>query len=675
MKPVLSLLLLFFFELSLAQQTDYVDFKHCKALVKLDTVEKSVEGTVRFQFDILKRVDSIYIDAKNMQITKPLVLMTLPSKQLDTIDYVNDKDKIWIKNSFLKGKPYELILSYKTVPKKALYFVGWDNEAPNQIWTQGQGKYTSNWLPSFDDMNEKVEFDISISTLKGYEVISNGVLTHKSQATDERLETWYYDMKKPMSSYLIALAIGKYDKRVETSKSGIPLEMYYYPEDSLKVEPTYRYTKQMFDFLEEEIGVAYPWQNYKQVPVHDFLYAGMENTSATIFSDGFVVDSIGFNDKNYVNVNAHELAHQWFGDLVTETSGTHHWLQEGFATYYALLAERQVFGDNYYYWRLYEYAQELLDQDNRGAGTALLDPKSSSTTFYKRGAWVLHALKELVGEEVFRQAVKNYLNKYQFKNVETANFIEEVEGLYEKPLGGFTSEWLEAKSFPYNQAMASLENSVFIQEYLMADCEAKTSKCDYFMEAPLSDEAKSKVIAQVPERVTVDVFQEGLKVRQAIAKHVVNIPISLKTVYESLLDDKSYVTIEYALYNLWNNFPEERSKYLNKTKRVIGLNDKNVRLLWLVLAISTPDYFEDNKQAFFNELVNYTAPDYGFEVRMGAFSYLDAIGLFPEQALEHLVEASHHHSWQFKQFANRLLDKLSNDDGYAQKIQNIKNKS
>ena len=116
----------------------------------------------------------------------------------------------------------------------------------------------------------------------------------------------------------------------------------------------------MFDFLEEEIGVRYPWQNYKQVPVKDFLYAGMENTSATIFSDAFVVDSTAFVDKNYVNVNAHELAHQWFGDLVTETHGTHHWLQEGFATYYALLAEKDIFGDDYYYHKLYETSQQLV---------------------------------------------------------------------------------------------------------------------------------------------------------------------------------------------------------------------------------------------------------------------------------------------------------------------------
>jgi aminopeptidase N len=289
-----------------------------------------------------------------------------------------------------------------------------------------------------------MEFDLSVVAPKNYQVISNGKMISKRETPTYNL--WQFDMQKPMSSYLVALVIGKYDKKVVHSKSGIPLEMYYYPEDSLKVEPTYRYSKQMFDFLEEEIGVTYPWQNYKQVPVKDFLYAGMENTSATIFADSFVIDSIAFVDKNYVNVNAHELAHQWFGNLVTETSGTHHWLQEGFATYYALLAERDIFGDDYYYWRLYEYAQELLEQDKVGGSTSLLDPKSSSTTFYEKGAWVLHLLRERVGDEVFKKGVKNYLEKHQFKNVDTDDFISEVEKVSGEDLSDFVNIWLKEKS-------------------------------------------------------------------------------------------------------------------------------------------------------------------------------------------------------------------------------------
>src|SRR5690606_3646485 len=233
-----------------------------------------------------------------------------------------------IKKKFQPSKNKELSISFESSPTKALYFVEKGEES--QVWTQGQGKYTSNWLPSFDDMNEKIEFDLSIAYDKDYEVVANGKLVNIEE--HESTKTWHYNMDMPMSSYLVVLVVGKFNKQTLSSESGIPIELYYCPEDSLKVEPTYRYTKQMFDFLEKEIGYKYPWQVYKQVPVHDFLYAGMENTSCTIFSDAFVVDEAGFNDRNYVNVNAHELAHQWFGDLVTAKSGEHHWLQEGFAT-------------------------------------------------------------------------------------------------------------------------------------------------------------------------------------------------------------------------------------------------------------------------------------------------------------------------------------------------------
>jgi aminopeptidase N len=538
-----------------------------------------------------------------------------------------------------------------------MYFLGWENEGRNQIWTQGQGKYTSNWLPSLDDVSDKIEFDLKFLMPKDYQVASNGKLKSKSDSIGHVL--WEYNMQNPMSSYLVALTVGKYNKKTETSKSGIPLEFYYYPEDSLKVEPTYRYSKRMFDYLEEEIGFPYPWQNYKQVPVHDFLYAGMENTSLTIFSDAFVVDSIGFNDKNYVNVNAHELAHQWFGNLVTAASGEHHWLQEGFATYYALLAERDIFGEDHYYFKLYESVIELGRQDLSGKGTSLLNPKSSSLTFYQRGAWVLNVLREKVGDVVFRQAVKNYLEKHQFATAETADFISEVERLYGKSLSAFVNLWIKQEAFPYDKAFEVLKRqSTFINEFSMVDCEAKSSKCADYLKYYVSDEAKVKVISQVPELVTPALFNSSLKVRQAISLHVTKIPKELKSGYETLLDDKSYITIEKALYNLWVNFPLERSKYLSKTRDVIGFSDKNVRLLWLVLNLNTPYYEADNKQELYNELVNYTNEKYNADLRINAFQYLDMINSCNSDCKTNLESAKSHHNWRLVKFAKQLSEKL-----------------
>lgn len=634
-----------------AQQTEYVDFKTATVQLSIAPDSLKVFGVVNYSVKILKSIDSIYIDAVNMSFKNVLLGNKMAS-------YSNDGKKLVLKHNFKKDSVYSISFNYKVCPKKAMYFIDWGFEEGNkQVWTQGQGKYTSNWLPSFDDMNEKVVFDLSVTFDKDYQVIANGELTNKE--IGDNTITWNYDMKEPMSSYLVALVIGKYNKKTVISKSGIPIELYYYPDldnyRDLKFEPTYRYTKQLFDFLEEEIGVPYPWQNYKEVPVKDFLYAGMENTSTTIFSDSFVIDSIAFVDKNFVNVNAHELAHQWFGDLVTEKSGTHHWLQEGFATYYALLAERAIFGDDYYYWRLFEYAQELQSQDQLNQGSALIDPKASSATFYKRGAWALHVLREQVGDELFKKAVKNYLKKHQFENVETKDFINELEQVSGKDLKDFVATWLLNKKFPYKAALKSLKQSTFIQEYLMVDCDLNTSKCKNYLTSGISDKAKIKVITQNPNLINKNAFENSVEVRQAIIKNSSKIPLELKEKYESLLDDKSYLTIELALYTLWNDFPENRINYLEKTKQIQGFNDKNVRTLWLALALNTPEFEPENKNMHYLELRGYTSPKFNFEIRKNAFQYLIGMKICDTVCKDNLKQATKHGNWRFSKFAKDML--------------------
>ncbi len=653
--------LLFFFVLGIvyAQQTNVVDFINISADIHFDPPKGLVNLTAKYKFKALQDADSIYID-----ISQPYHY-EVNSKNFKGINYIYENRLIFKNDAGFKANElYEFELTWLNYPNKALYFINWtrgkDEGQNQQIWTQGQGKNTSNWLPSIDDVNDKIEFDLSITFDSKFEVISNGTLKHKEILNDSTIR-WDYDMNKPMSSYLVALAIGHYNKKTEFSKNGIPLELYYYPQDSLKFEPTYRYSKQMFDFLEEEIGIPYPWEIYKQVPVKDFLYSGMENTTLTIFSDALMADSIGFKDRNYVNVNAHELAHQWFGNLVTAKSGSHHWLQEGFATYYALLAEQNVFGDDYYYWKLYEYAQQLLDQEKAGNSTSLLDPKSSSLTFYQKGCWALHILKEQIGEKAFKQAVTGYLLKHQFENVETSDFIREAEQASSLDLSEFVNTWLEVIELPQDQMVKSLNKSEYIQEYLDVDCSSYPAKCKDYLVSDISDKAKIKILSEKNYIIKKEDFNNSWEVRQAIAQNLREIPLDLKKSYESLLFDKSYVTIEAALYNLWVNFPEERSKYLQQTKDILGFSDYNVRLLWLALNLNTFEYQPDSKALIYSELRLYTNPNFGFELRMNAFNYLKLINGFDEKSLENLSQATQHHNWRFQKFAKQMLEDLKKD--------------
>ena len=642
-------------QFSIGQQISDVDFKTASAILHIDLDSSSVSGSIGYTFDVKNNIDTLKVDARNMKIFK----VVLNKK---SVDFEYDNSQIYIVDQIKPSVDNTLLISYSTKPKQTLYF--FKKEDHFNVWSQGQGKYTSHWLPSFDDVNEKVVFDFVFTVDSNYELISNGDLTSKITIKNGRTD-YFYKMKSPMSSYLVALAIGKYLNKTETSKSSIPLEFYYYPEDSLNFESTYRYSKQMFDFLESEIGVKYPWQNYKQVPVHDFLYAGMENTTLTIFSDRYVVDEREFLDRNYVNVNAHELAHQWFGNLVTAKSSKHHWLQEGFATYYALLAEREVFGDDYFYWQLYQYAKQLKMQQEGELATPLLDEKASSLTFYQKGAVVLHLLKSKIGNTALKQAVVNYLNNYAFSSAETDDFIKEVELVTAEKLEGFFNKWLYENSFDYEQVLYVLKSqSTLISDIELTNCELWPSKCEKQITKPSHPKIKAKILTQMPELIMPEHFSDDYEVRLSIVSRLNNIPTELKPYFERFLKDDSYLIVEQALYKLWLNFPEFRKTYLDETKNLKGNNNYNIRLLWLVLSLNTEDYDIQFKQNYLDELVNFTSDQYHFETREAAFSYLNAINFWNEKALNNLKAANNHPNWRFRTTIRDLIKNLRTNEAF-----------
>ena len=575
---------------------------------------------------------------------------------------------------FKKGKN-KLTFQYSATPKQTLYFTGDLNEvsAQNsnlQIWTQGQGRYTSHWLPSFDDVNEKVVFNITVSFHYLFKVLSNGK-SKNDDVVDFESKTFSFKMEKPMSSYLVMLAIGNFEKQETKSKSGTPLEFYIDKSDVSKFEPTYRYSKQIFDYLEQEIGVKYPWKIYRQVPVRDFLYAGMENTTSTIFSQDFVVDSIGFNDKNYINVNAHELAHQWFGDLITAQSSKHHWLQEGFATYYALLAEKEVFGDDYFYNELFDYALQLRSAAKTDT-IPVMNEKASSLSFYKKGAWALHTLREDIGAKNFQKAVKTYLKKYQYKNVVTDEFLAEIKKVVKDfDTENFKKTWLETAGFDMVLAETYLVKNKSVAAYIQLTKERKN--LDNY-KAILQSEAYFPIkqyifykLANTPFEDKKELIEIGMKqnlyVRQAIAETLPKIPVEFKSQYETFLDDASYNAKEIALINLCKNFPEDKNSYLKKTRNLIGNNDRSLRITTLGLDILTNDSpeYDFAKGSMYLELSNYSKNNYESSIRQNAIEALLKLNPNDINAIFSLFDGTTHHKWQFTKFCrDTIREKLKN---------------
>ncbi|HXB13499.1 MAG TPA: hypothetical protein VNZ45_16040, partial [Bacteroidia bacterium] len=259
----------------LAPRDHNLDFTHLRLNIAFDANRGLVKGKVVLTFTTLRQTtDSIWLDGINMTI-KDLKLNGKDTK------YKVDSTGIMIYPGFTLGWETKdsLDITYECTPRRGLYFIGWNdpnNISRKQIWSQGEGTDNRNWIPMYDEWNDKVITETIITFDKDYQVLSNGTqLATKDNA--DGTKTWHYRMTHPHSPYLIMIGIGKYGIDERKSKSGVPLHLYYYPDWKDRVEATYKYSAEMIDFYEKEIEVKYGWESYSQIPVQDFLYGAMEN--------------------------------------------------------------------------------------------------------------------------------------------------------------------------------------------------------------------------------------------------------------------------------------------------------------------------------------------------------------------------------------------------------------
>lgn len=423
-----------------------VDFTELSLTLDIDTVNYSIRGEVLLKFTALRQmVEFIELDAIDMKFEE----IKLDGSTVAQYSY--DNQKLIIKGLKLpRNSHHQLLIKYSCKPKRGLYFTGWNDSlhfSRRQVWSQGQGIDNRHWIPMFDDMSDKIISEIRLEFDSKYKVLSNGQLIQRKQLKNGKT-FWHYRMLYPHAPYLIMLGIGDYNIKSTTSSGGVNMNFYYYPDREECFEPTYHYSKEMMDFLEKYIGINYPWKTYSQIPVEEFMYGAMENTTATVFGDFLLVDEYAENDRAYLPVNAHELAHQWFGDLITARSSAHIWLQESFATHYNWLVEKEYYGQDHYDWNRRNAANAALNESEKNL-YPIVHSRAGSVRNYPKGAFVLHMMKYVMGEEDFRASIKYYLEKHAYKNVDTRDLWVSIYEATGRNLEWFFDQWLYRGGEPH----------------------------------------------------------------------------------------------------------------------------------------------------------------------------------------------------------------------------------
>jgi aminopeptidase N len=344
----------------------------------------------------------------------------------------------------------KLTITYRCQPDQGIYFrtpeLGYKPEDMH-LFTQGEDVLVRHWIPCHDAPNEKFTSEIICRVPEGMTVLANGqfVSEQKDPATGLVAVRWLQD--KPHVAYLISLVAG-YFKKIEDRYKEIPLAFYTPTSQIADAERSFLDTKDMMGFFEQEIGVPYPWAKYFQVCVQDFVAGGMENTSITTLTDGTLFPAETENIRSSQGLVAHELAHQWFGDLVTCKDWSHIWLNEGFATYYDALYDGHKNGRDSMLYQMYHNARGFIDrraeEDTRPTVTRKYDRPGDLFGYlvYPKGAWILHMLRAQLGSDLYRRCIRAYLERHQYGSVETENLVAVIEELSGRSWDQFFDQWV-----------------------------------------------------------------------------------------------------------------------------------------------------------------------------------------------------------------------------------------
>jgi aminopeptidase N len=485
------------------------DVIHYRIVVELDEVDKGVNGTTSITVTPLSvKLDSLVFDAAEMNVHSV-------SLQSRTLRFANRSPYLTV---FL-DKPLGLsdtvtvAIQYSCKPTAGLYFIQPDSTDPKrrrQIWSQGEDTDNHFWFPCYDYPNDKATSEVIATVPDWYVALSNGRLLTTTHNPKKRTKTFHWFESKPHSSYLIMIVAGEYDV-VSEQYPGFPLQYYVYKDRVQDGVRSLAKTSAAMKFFEEKIGVPYPWEKYAQIWISKFMWGGMENVSAVTLNDEtYLLDARAQVDFTSDDVVAHELAHQWWGDLVTSRDWSNLWLHEGFANYFEALFKQHQKGDDYFQYDLMQQAASVFNTEDANGRSPLVGKDGYTANVYSKGCWVLHMLRDVLGEDGFWKAIRLYAQRYAFKNADTYEFILAVEDATGKNLTWFFDQWVYKTGHPKVKV-----NSVWSEDTKMLQLEfIQTQKADSVtgvFKFPLSIECVTSA-KTIPLSVFIDQQQQQVRI-------------------------------------------------------------------------------------------------------------------------------------------------------------------
>ena len=420
-------------------------------------------------------------------------------------------------------QPATFAITYSVInPRHGLFFVEPSSEYPHKVrhaWTQCQDENARYWFPCLDYPHEKQTTSATIAVPKGQFALSNGALIERR---DEGAKTIFrYKQDVPHSTYLVTMVAGPF---VEIEQTGASVPVFYYvlPGRESDGERAFGKTPRMMTTFEERLATPYPYVRYSQIAVSDFIFGGMENTAATTQTDRTLHDERAHLDFSSDPLVAHELAHQWFGDLLTCRDWSQAWLNESFATFFEGVFREADLGYDEYLYDVFEWVKRYLKEDRERYGRPIVcndyrDPiELFDRHLYEKGGAVLHMLRGELGEARFWRSLRRYVRDNAGRSVETIDLIRAIEQATGRNMRAFFDRWVYREGHPQLRAGAAYDGTrraltVTIDQLQKVDAENPPFAFDVDIEI---DERRIRVhVEREHETVTIPLESEPALVR------------------------------------------------------------------------------------------------------------------------------------------------------------------
>ncbi|HVX94520.1 MAG TPA: M1 family aminopeptidase [Polyangia bacterium] len=430
---------------------------HARLELDLDLAGKRLAGAATLT--LASRVDELRVfvlDAVEMEI-ESVALDGQPA----AFDYDGERLRVTCARPFARDVEFRAEIRYRCNPRRGLYFMGPDDghpDRPLQCWTQGQDDDSRHYWPCIDHPIEKFTTEVICTAPAGNFVLSNGDLLERkelpAEGGREARVRWHYHLDFPQPAYLVTVVCGPFAEIVEQApKTGVDVYYYSAPGRQADARRSFARTPAMIDFFSERIGVPYPHKRYSQIAVPDFIFGGMENTSATTLTELSLVDERAALDHDVDGLVSHELAHQWWGDLVTCREWSEGWLNEGFATYFEYVWREHAKGRDEADWEQLSDTEGYLAEAGRYQRAVVCRQYAEpihlfDAHLYDKGGRVLHMLRHSLGDDLFWRALRHYVGKHARGSVETRDLARAIEEVSGRSFDEFLDRWIARPGHP-----------------------------------------------------------------------------------------------------------------------------------------------------------------------------------------------------------------------------------